>query len=75
MKMFSILNIIAFIVLAIGGINWGLIAIFNWNLVGVIFSGWTIGSIIVYILVAVATLWLIFAAFYGKGKIDFREEK
>jgi len=73
MKAFSIINIIAFVVLAIGGLNWGLVGIFNWNLVSVIFGGLTIGSIIVYIAVLVATLWLIFAAVYGKGKIDFKD--
>lgn len=75
MKAFSIINIIAFIVLAIGGLNWGLVGIFNWNLVDAIFGVASIGSMIVYIIVAAATLWLIFAAFYSKGKIDFTDDK
>ncbi len=64
-----IANIIAFVILCIGGLNWGLVGIFNWNLVSAIFVGWTPGIITVYVLVLLATLWLIFAAFYGMGKI------
>lgn len=64
-----IANIIAFVILCIGGINWGLVGIFNWNLVSAIFAGWAPGIITVYVLVLLATLWLIFAAIYGMGKI------
>ena len=55
-----IANIISLIILFIGGLNWGLVGIFKFNLVEWIFSGFNIGSIIVYILVLAATIWLIF---------------
>ena len=55
-----ITNIISLIVLFIGGINWGLVGIFDFNLVDWIFGGRNAGSIIVYILVLLATMWLIF---------------
>lgn len=64
-----IANIIAFVILCIGGLNRGLVGIFNWNLVSAIFVGWTPGIITVYVLVLLATLWLIFAAIYEMGKI------
>ena len=68
----AIINIIAFCLVAIGGINWGLVGIFNWNLVSAIFGAdRNIGTIIVYVLVFLATLWLIFAIFYQKKKILF----
>ena len=54
-------NIMSLIVLFIGGLNWGLVGIFNFNLVDWIFGGRNAGSIIVYILVLLATLWLIFS--------------
>lgn len=54
-----IANIISLIVLFIGGINWGLVGIFNFNLVDWIFGGRNAGSIIIYILVLIATIWLI----------------
>ena len=55
-----IANIISLIVLFIGGLNWGLVGIFNFNLVDWIFGGYNAGSIIVYILVLLATMWLTF---------------
>ena len=55
-----IANIISLIVLFIGGLNWGLVGIFNFNLVDWICGGRNAGSIIIYILVLLATLWLIF---------------
>ncbi len=54
-----IANWVAFVILAIGGLNWGLVGIFNFNLVEWIFGGYNAGSIIVYILVLLSTLWLI----------------
>ena len=55
-----IANIISLIVLFIGGLNWGLVGIFNFNLVDWICGGRNAGSIIIYILVLLATIWLIF---------------
>jgi len=55
-----IANIISLVILFIGGLNWGLVGILKFNLVEWIFGGYNVGSIIVYILVLLATLWLIF---------------
>lgn len=55
-----IANIISLIVLFIGGLNWGLVGIFNFNLVDWICGGYNAGSIIIYILVLLSTIWLIF---------------
>ena len=55
-----IANIVSLIILFIGGLNWGLVGIFNFNLVDWIFGGHNAGSIIVYIFVLLATLWLIY---------------
>ena len=57
-----IANIISFIILLIGGVNWGLVGIFNFNLVDWIFGGYNAGSIIVYILVLISATWLIISA-------------
>ncbi len=64
-----IANLIAYILVIIGALNWGLIGIFNWNLVSAIFGGYNAGSIIVYILVCIAGLWLIVSPFLSKGKV------
>lgn len=55
-----IANIVSLVILFIGGLNWGLVGIFNFNLVDWIFGGHNAGSIIIYILVLLATIWLIF---------------
>ena len=55
-----IANIISLIILFIGGLNWGLVGIFNFNLVDWVFGGYNAGSIIIYILVLLATMWLSF---------------
>lgn len=53
-------NFVSYLLAIIGGLNWGLFGIFNFNLVGWIFGGArSVGSIIVYVLVALACLWLI----------------
>ena len=55
-------NWIALIILLIGGINWGLVGIFYFNLVEWIFGGYNAGSMIIYILVLISAIWLIIAA-------------
>ena len=69
---FKILNIISFILVLIGALNWGLVGIFNWDMVNAIFGGFNAGSRIIYILVFVASLWLIFYAIYSRGRINMR---
>ena len=69
---FLILNIISFILVLVGALNWGLIGIFNWNMVNAIFGGFNVGSRIVYILVFIASLWLIFYAIYSRGRVNMR---
>jgi len=65
-----IANLVAYIILIIGGLNWGLIGIFNFNLVTSIFGGYpAIGSVIVYILVLIATIWLIVSPILTRGKL------
>ena len=65
-----IANLIAFIILLIGGLNWGLVGIFRWNLVAAIFGGFNVGSIIIYILVMISAIWLIISAIISLGSIN-----
>lgn len=54
------LNIISLALIIIGGLNWLLVGIFEWDLVAEIFGGSdTIGAKIIYILVGVAALYAI----------------
>jgi uncharacterized protein len=51
---------IALVLVIIGGINWGLIGLFQWDLVAWIFGGQAaVVSRIVYVLVFLSALWCI----------------
>lgn len=53
----KIIDKIALALIIIGAINWGLIGIFNFNLVGAIFGDMSVISRIIYGLVGVSGLW------------------
>lgn len=55
-----ILKIIAYILVIIGALNWGLVGIFGFDLVASIFGDMTLFSRIVYGLVGVSALILLF---------------
>ena len=69
-----IANLISLILVIVGALNWGLVGIFNWNMVDAIFGGYNAGSIIVYILVCIAGIWLIISPILSKGKITLWEK-
>ena len=55
-----IANLISYILVIVGALNWGLYGIFNFNLVSWIFQGpRSVGSIIIYVLITLAAVWLI----------------
>jgi len=55
----NVIDWIALILVIIGGINWGLVGLFNWNLVNAIFGAGSVIASIIYILVGVAGLYMI----------------
>lgn len=61
----SVISWIALILLVIGGLNWGLVGIWSWDLVEVVFGTGTVATI-VYALVGVAGLWGIYYLFADK---------
>lgn len=62
-----IANWIALILLLIGGLNWGLVGLFSFNLVSWMFQKVMILARIVYILVALSAIWLIISAAINGG--------
>ena len=62
-------NYIAYILVLVGGLNWGLVGLFNFNLVATISMGSRIVERIIYILVLLATIWLIIAPIIDGGII------
>ena len=62
-RTFNTLDWIAMILLIVGGINWGLVGLFQFDLVAAIFGGQeALLSRIVYILVGLAALYSIYTA-------------
>ena len=62
----NIFDKLSLIIVFIGSVNWGLIGLFNYNLVAELFGAASWFTKLVYILVGVSGLWAI--AFYGKNK-------
>ncbi len=62
----KIIDKIALLLVIIGAINWGLIGIFNFNLVSTLFGDMSIISRIVYILVGISGIWGIRLLFNDK---------
>lgn len=58
-KKMKIIDTIALVLVIIGAIVWGLIGLFNFNLVEMIFRNMTIISRIIYVLVGISGLWAI----------------
>ena len=50
--------VIALILLIIGGLNWGLIGIFQWDLVAAIFGGLSVVARIIYTLVGLSAIYI-----------------
>ncbi len=66
----SILDRIALALVVIGGINWGLVGIFRFDLVAWIFGGQAaILSRVIFTLVGIAALWCITLIFRGRDEV------
>ncbi|AKB16134.1 hypothetical protein SAMN02910340_00340 [Methanosarcina thermophila] len=53
-------DLIALILVIVGGLNWGLVGLFDFNLVDAIFGAGSTLSRIIYILVGLAALYMIY---------------
>ena len=66
-------NVLSYILVLLGTVNWGLFGIFDFNLVSAIFMGpRSVGSIIVYCLIAAAAIWLIISPFITNGMLKLQ---
>ncbi|MBU2612538.1 MAG: DUF378 domain-containing protein [Nanoarchaeota archaeon] len=59
----NVLDLIAMILVLVGGVNWGLVGAFNFNVVDAIFGAGSIVSAVVYILVGVSAIYGAFVFF------------
>ena len=68
-----IANLISYILVLTGALNWGLFGIFNFNLVSAVFMGpRSIGAIITYTLIALAAIWLIISPIITNGALKLQ---
>ena len=67
MKM-SALDWVAWVLVIVGGLNWGLFGALNFNLVDALFGMWPAVTMVVYILVGLGALWMIISALTMKKK-------
>jgi len=71
-----ITNIIAYILVLTGALNWGLYGLFDFNLVSTIFMGArSVGAIITYSLIALAALWLIISPMITNGVLKLQGDR
>lgn len=53
------LNMVTLFLLIVGGVNWGLVGLFNFDLVAALFGAGSAIARIVYVLVGLSALWQI----------------
>jgi uncharacterized protein len=57
----SVMDWIALIIVIIGGLNWGLVGFFSYNLIDAIFGVMSVASRVIYAIVGLAALWAIYS--------------
>ncbi len=55
----KVLNWVAIVLIVVGGLNWGLVGFFNFDLVATIFGAMSLVSRVVYALVGLSALWVL----------------
>jgi uncharacterized protein len=53
------INLVTLLLVVVGGLNWGLVGLFNFDLVAALFGSGSLLSRIVYILVGLSAAWQI----------------
>ena len=66
----SAIDWIAVILVIVGGLNWGLVGLFDFDLVAAIFGEASTLTSLVYDLVGLAALWMLYVAFGKMGKSE-----
>lgn len=67
----KILNLTTLILVIVGGLNWGLVGLFNFDLVAALFGDGSLLSRIVYILVGLSAVWQLvpLSSAFGTGEV------
>ena len=68
------LNKIALWLVIIGGISWGLVGAFNFDLVALLLGDLSILARIVYVLVGLSALWLVYNELFSSSTVIEKEK-
>jgi len=58
MQKLTTVDVVALVLLVVGGLNWGLVGLFQWNLVDAILGVWPMLARLVYVLVGVSAVYV-----------------
>ncbi len=61
---------VALILIIVGGLNWGLVGFFDYNLVASIFGEGSALSAVIYDLVGLSAVWIAYKALAGGGSSE-----
>jgi len=66
------LNIVTLLLVIVGGLNWGLVGLFDFDLVAAIFGAGSVLARLVYILVGASAIWQIMplSKAFGSGEVS-----
>lgn len=71
----KIINLLTLCLVIVGGVNWGLVGLFDFNLVAAIFGAGSALSRIVYILVGLSALWQLVPLFQAASSGEVAAER
>ncbi len=64
----KMLNMVAFWLVVVGGLNWGLVGLLHMNLVESVLGNWPFLVTVVYVLVGLSAVWLAVMNMQGSKK-------
>ena len=69
------INLLTLVLVIVGGLNWGLVGLFDFDLVAAIFGAGSMPSRVVYILVGLSAAWQIVPLFAVIGSGELAAER
>ena len=71
----KVINILSLVLVIVGGLNWGLVGLLDFDLVAAIFGAGSMPSRLVYILVGLSAAWQIVPLFAAMGSGELAAER
>ena len=68
------INLVTLLLVIVGGLNWGLVGLFDFNLVAAIFGDMTPLARIIYVLVGISAVWQLIPLAKGFGDGETRAQ-